>query len=145
MSNRASQPPRLAIALLKACCSPERLEEIEGDLCELFVRQTAREGVARARRRYIIEVCSISMRQLSARACRGLRRTVIGAVEIHPLRTMASLAFITALLMSSDKPWAVMAWQVLLAIYSLLEVLVYAGALYSSYKRWRTRRRSRAG
>jgi putative ABC transport system permease protein len=136
MSNPTPQPPRFATALLKACCSPERLEEIEGDLCELFMRRTAREGIASARRRYTVDVCSISLRQLAVRGRRALHRPVVGAVEIYPLRAVACVAFAIAL-MSSEQAWAVIASQLLLGAYTLLEVTLYARVVYLTYKRWR--------
>ena len=141
MSNPTLQPPRFATALLKACCSPERLEEIEGDLCELFARHTTQVGAAQARRRYALDVCSVCLRQLAVRGRRALRRSVGGAVEVYPLRVMACLAFVAALLMSSEQSWAFVAWQVLLGACALLEMTIYAGAVYSTFKRWRVRRR----
>ncbi len=46
------QPPRLANALLELCFNTYEVEEIQGDLIELFDRRVAESGAAVARRRY---------------------------------------------------------------------------------------------
>ena len=46
------QPPRLANALLELCFNTYEVEEIQGDLIELFDRRVAESGPAAARRQY---------------------------------------------------------------------------------------------
>jgi hypothetical protein len=60
MTNLRSNPPRLATSLLRICCTRAQLEEIEGDLYELFTRRAARLGIARARRRYVLDVSAFA-------------------------------------------------------------------------------------
>lgn len=51
-----NQPPRWAQWFLEIFCAPQFLEEIQGDLHERYGRDVARAGVARADRRYILNV-----------------------------------------------------------------------------------------
>jgi ABC-type antimicrobial peptide transport system permease subunit len=53
---KAPAPPRLARRLLRWRCPPSQLEELEGDLEELFRGWTGQEGLPKARRRYWIHV-----------------------------------------------------------------------------------------
>ena len=46
----APRPPRLADALLELFYNAYEVEEIQGDLCELFERRVAESGVGPARR-----------------------------------------------------------------------------------------------
>jgi ABC-type lipoprotein release transport system permease subunit len=46
------RPPLLADRLLEWCCPPRLLEDVQGDLQEVFRRQAQREGIAKARRAY---------------------------------------------------------------------------------------------
>jgi hypothetical protein len=39
------RPPLLADRLLEWCCPPQLLEDVQGDLQEVFLRQARREGV----------------------------------------------------------------------------------------------------
>jgi ABC-type antimicrobial peptide transport system permease subunit len=54
-----SQPPRLARRLLHAFCAPHLLEEMEGDLDELFRQRVQSLGERRARLRYWRDVLSL--------------------------------------------------------------------------------------
>ncbi len=52
----APRPPRLADALLELCYNACEVEEIQGDLYELFERRVAESGVRPARRKYWLDV-----------------------------------------------------------------------------------------
>ncbi|MEM9672186.1 MAG: ABC transporter permease [Bacteroidota bacterium] len=60
MSNKCNQhgksPPQWATRFLRWYCRPELLDEVEGDLYELFQRRVATKGLQKARRRYWINV-----------------------------------------------------------------------------------------
>jgi hypothetical protein len=141
--------PKLATALLRVCCSPARLEEIEGDLHELFVERAARLGLEHARRRYVLDVFSVGLRQLWSRA-RGslLRPARVGPVRLYLMRGLAFLLVI-ALLLTFDQRWAAVAGYTLLALGGLLELSLYVrslGALFTALvapRRERSRRRFR--
>ena len=47
-----ARPPLLADRLLAWCCPPRLLEDVQGDLQEVFVRQARQEGPGKARRAY---------------------------------------------------------------------------------------------
>ena len=49
-------PPRLATCFLRWYCRSELLDEVEGDLYELFQRRIEKEGLQRARLRYWLNV-----------------------------------------------------------------------------------------
>ncbi|WP_229311511.1 ABC transporter permease [Larkinella rosea] len=53
------QPPRWAKRLLYGFCSPELVEELEGDLEELFYERVPLIGVRKARLRYVRDVFSL--------------------------------------------------------------------------------------
>lgn len=50
------QPPRLPDRLLEWCCAPHLLEDVQGDLHEVFHRRRAQVGLARARREFTLSV-----------------------------------------------------------------------------------------
>ncbi|MEZ0610834.1 ABC transporter permease [Fibrella sp. WM1] len=50
------QPPRLPDRLLEWCCAPHLLEDVQGDLHEVFHRRRAQVGLAKARREFTISV-----------------------------------------------------------------------------------------
>jgi putative ABC transport system permease protein len=50
------QPPRLLRLLLQFYCNPRLLEELEGDLEELFQERVQTQGLGRARWRYAWDV-----------------------------------------------------------------------------------------
>jgi putative ABC transport system permease protein len=52
-------PPRFAIRLLYWFCDPHRVEEIEGDLNELFQQRVELVGLRKARWRYVRDVVSL--------------------------------------------------------------------------------------
>ncbi|WP_332368022.1 ABC transporter permease [Spirosoma telluris] len=52
-------PPRLATRLLHLFCAPHRLDELEGDLDELFQQRVEQVGLREARWRYIKDVLSL--------------------------------------------------------------------------------------
>lgn len=54
-----STPPRWADRLLEACCAPDILEDIQGDLHEWFSEQLASQGPQRARLAYGWQVVSL--------------------------------------------------------------------------------------
>jgi hypothetical protein len=121
-------PPRLATALLRACCSRARCEEIEGDLHELFVRQVERDGRSRARRAYVVAVASVCVRQLGARTQRTLTRPMSAGPRgrVYPLRVLACLAIGAALIAPLDEPWFVFIRNALLIAYPVVELLLLA-------------------
>lgn len=47
------EPPRWAMRFLRWYCDPRFLEEVEGDLCEIFDEQVEQYGIKRANRRFI--------------------------------------------------------------------------------------------
>jgi hypothetical protein len=47
-----ASPPRWAQKLLEWCCPPRLLEDVQGDLQEVFVQQVREEGPGKARRAY---------------------------------------------------------------------------------------------
>ena len=49
-------PPRLATRFLRGYCHPELVDEVEGDLYELFQRRTERQGLWRAKLLYWLNV-----------------------------------------------------------------------------------------
>ena len=55
-SNHYNAPPRWAEKLLAFYCNPDRLEEIQGDLAELFEERVEESGVTKARWFYIYDV-----------------------------------------------------------------------------------------
>lgn len=129
--------PRLASTLLRICCSAADLEQVEGDLYELFVRRAARVGAAKARRRYVLEVCSLCLRQLSARARRtlhSLRRPVyLHPFWLHPLRGLG-LLLVLMLLIASDQRWAVGTGYILLFTYGAIELLTVIAAAVAALR-----------
>lgn len=128
MTDQRSEPPRFATSLLRVCCRQAHLEEIEGDLYELFTRRVARVGLERARRRYTLDVAGVCFRQVRARVLVALARTRrdrrIGWVIVLLLAT----AFV---LIANDERWANMTGCALLFGMGILELLVYARAAYS--------------
>jgi hypothetical protein len=117
----------LAASLLRVCCARAYLEEIEGDLHELFTRRATRLGVAHARRRYALDVGGVCVRQLSARMAGALGRTrrvrrILGVVGL--------LLALVVVLFANEQRWAIMTGYAILTGLSVLELLVYArGAL----------------
>ncbi|RIV21321.1 ABC transporter permease [Fibrisoma montanum] len=59
MASVRPSPPRWATRLLRWFCAPHRLDEMEGDLNELFHERVATVGVQKARWRYIRDVVSL--------------------------------------------------------------------------------------
>ncbi len=54
--NRKIKIPRIPHAFFKWYCREERYEELHGDLEELFYERVAEDGLAKARRRYLLDV-----------------------------------------------------------------------------------------
>lgn len=52
-------PPRWATRLLRCLCAPHRIEEMEGDLDELFRQRVQNAGLSQARWRYVRDVVSL--------------------------------------------------------------------------------------
>ncbi|CCH52450.1 Macrolide export ATP-binding/permease protein macB [Fibrisoma limi BUZ 3] len=63
----APTPPRFAQRLLRWFCAPHRLDELEGDLDELFQDRIKSVGVHRARWRYLRDVLSLMRPQFMRR------------------------------------------------------------------------------
>ncbi|GAB3557467.1 ABC transporter permease [Spirosoma fluminis] len=59
MSKSTASPPRLAQRLLRWFCAPHLLDELEGDLDELFQQRVREKGLRRARWRYARDVLSL--------------------------------------------------------------------------------------
>lgn len=53
------KPPRFATRLLHCFCPPHRVEEMEGDLDELFQQRIVEVGLGQARSRYVRDVLSL--------------------------------------------------------------------------------------
>jgi putative ABC transport system permease protein len=53
---KKNAPPKSATRFLRWYCRPELLDEVEGDLCELFQRRVERKGLRRAQLRYWLNV-----------------------------------------------------------------------------------------
>jgi hypothetical protein len=130
----SSQPPRAATVLLKMCCSPAYLEDIEGDLHELFLRRAGRIGVARARRAYLLDVASVCVRQLAVRAAAGPRH---GRLRVSPLGLVFVLLAVLGLSLSSDQPWSRPTGFIILCVLGVIEVATYAGAIIGIVRAWR--------
>ncbi|MFD2573017.1 ABC transporter permease [Spirosoma soli] len=64
-------PPRLATRLLRWFCAPHLLDEMEGDLDELFEERVASVGLRRARWRYWRDVLSLMRPQFMKRQATG--------------------------------------------------------------------------
>jgi len=58
-SDASGKPPRWAHWLLRTCCAPDRFEELEGDLQELFEARRTLRGERAARRQYVRDVLSL--------------------------------------------------------------------------------------
>ncbi|MEZ0541391.1 ABC transporter permease [Fibrella arboris] len=58
MANATNQPrpPRLPDRLLEWCCAPHLLEDVQGDLYEVYYKRLAQAGPARARREFTLAV-----------------------------------------------------------------------------------------
>src|SRR5262245_46686899 len=131
MNNPPPEPPRFAKSLLRVCCTRAYLEEIEGDLHELFTRRAAHQGVARARRRYALDVGGVCLRQLTARMVGALRRTR------RVRRILAGVGVLLALvvvLFSNEQRWAIMTGYAILGALGVLELLLYASNAFSILK-----------
>ena len=63
----SNNPPRLATRLLHWFCSPHRVDELEGDLDELFQQRVEQLGLRRARWRYVKDVVSLMRPSLMKR------------------------------------------------------------------------------
>ncbi|HKU39604.1 MAG TPA: permease prefix domain 2-containing transporter [Polyangiales bacterium] len=131
MSTHRPEPPRLAKSLLRICCTRAYLEEIEGDLHELFTRRAERQGLARARRRYALDVASVCVRQLSARVVRALQRT---ARVRRILGVVGLLLAMAVVLLSNEQRWAIVTGYAILIALGVLEVLVYAASAFAILK-----------
>lgn len=118
------QPPRVATALLRVCCTRVYRDEIEGDLYELFARRALRSGVPHARRRYALDVSGVCLRQLSARLLATLTRIHRGLWLIGAL----AVAFV---LIAKEQRWAIMTGCALLFGLGVIELLVYLDAACS--------------
>ena len=132
-------PPHFATALLRACCSRARCEEIEGDLHELFVRQVEREGISRAQRAYVVAVVGVCLRQLGARTQRALTRPMSAGPRgrVYPFRVLACLAIGAALIAPLDEPWFVFIRNALLIAYPIVELLLLASVFANKQGRIR--------
>ncbi|GAB3557475.1 ABC transporter permease [Spirosoma fluminis] len=67
----APTPPSLAQRLLRWFCAPHLLDELEGDLDELFQQRVREEGLRRARWRYARDVLSLMRPQFIKRQPNG--------------------------------------------------------------------------
>jgi putative ABC transport system permease protein len=56
MKLNAPQPPRWANQLLERFCRPDMLEELQGDILELFEKRLQSVGVKKARRLFVIDI-----------------------------------------------------------------------------------------
>ena len=119
-----SSPPLWAKRLLRRCCSRERLEEIEGDLHELYQSRRRTGDSKRADGWYAREAVALSVRQLlrrSWRAAASPRR--LGALEVYPLRaattTLVLLLAVRAYILPTEHPWAITVKIVLALIVNL--------------------------
>jgi hypothetical protein len=71
----ASDPPRLATWLVRRCCVEGQLEELEGDLLELYERRVRCDGRAHAAARYWRDALGACVRHRRPRPV--LRRTLL--------------------------------------------------------------------
>jgi hypothetical protein len=131
--DRSADPPHLARLALRVCCAPARIEEIEGDLCEIYARRRARSGDKRARIGYVLDVC---LRQVFARmAVRPAGSTLIrAALTVYPGRIRACLILTAALLVLLQARWAGIAPSMLFVIDGVFELIVLASAAISLTK-----------
>jgi hypothetical protein len=125
------QPPRIATRFLRACCPAERVEDLQGDLLELFVMRCERFGIEYAQRHYRLEVFGICLRQLGSRMYRSLARARrVRRILLYPLRVMSALLVGIVLLIpfASEHQWARSLQLVEGCAYALFELLVYFNA-----------------
>jgi hypothetical protein len=118
------------------CCAPARLEEIEGDLCEIYARRRARSGDKPARIRYVLDVLDVCFRQVLARiAVRPAGSTLMrAALTVYPGRIRACLVLTAALLVLLQVRWAGIAPTLLFVIDGVFELIVLASAAMSLIK-----------
>jgi hypothetical protein len=123
---RFAHPPRLAQRLLRVFCARARLEEIEGDLHELYARRLADSGVARARVGFVIDVFDVCVRQTIAR---------VGRVPLlqgtYVLRIRACLVLAAALLVGMPGHWVGNAPTMLVVMDGVFELIVLVGLMIS--------------
>jgi hypothetical protein len=133
---RCTDPPRLARWLLRVCCTRARLEEMEGDLHEIYVRTRARSGAARARPRYVLSVLDVCLRQVFARVAARVSNTSrrSGALRVYPSRIRICLVLTAALLVAIQGQWAGIAPTMLFVIDGIVELLVLVAAVISLSK-----------
>lgn len=129
------EAPGFVTRVLHACCPPERLEEIEGDLLELFTTRCERFGASYARKRYALEVCGIGLRQLGLRTHRNLGRAA-RSVVVYPLRILSLLLVLMVALIpaSSTHAWARGLLLLVGCAYAVVDALVYVTAAWNMLK-----------
>jgi len=91
-----SAPPpaahRLAEALLRACCPRDRLEELEGDLLELFEHRSTTRGRLVAQVQYWREALGLCLRGGMARLRAVPEHQPSRSAQVFPSRVVASIA-----------------------------------------------------
>ncbi len=98
--NPNPQPPQWASRLLVAVCPPDLTEELLGDLYEQFMEEIAKNGEAKARRKYIIEVLKFVRPYFLTRKAETPAKTYVlnpypSPFFLHPgmLRNYLTIAF----------------------------------------------------
>lgn len=125
-----STPPRSATELLRRCSDPAQLEEITGDLFEIYQRERARVGRRRAAISYWLQVASIALRYVLKAARKA--RTLFGW-QVYPLRVITVALAVLVFLRSPDES----AIGYLLVFALLPELLLVAALMPSALRRLR--------
>jgi hypothetical protein len=114
-----STPPRFATELLRRCSDPAQLEEVTGDLFEIYQRERFRVGRRRAAASYCVQVMSIALRYVFKAAREP--RSLFGW-EVYPLRVSTVALAALVLLRSPDN--SLVGYLLVLALFPELLVAV---------------------
>jgi hypothetical protein len=77
-------PPAAATWLVRSLCPAQRLEELEGDLNELFARRVSTRGASAARRAYWRDALGLCLHAVHLhRRGRVARRQGVGGLRVH--------------------------------------------------------------
>lgn len=123
-------PPRFATELLRRCSDPARIEEVSGDLFEIYQRERLRVGRRRAAARYWVQVASIAVRY--ALKVTRQPRALFGW-QVYPLRVIAVALAVLALLRSPGD--SLVGYLLVLAL--LPELLVVMTLIAAAFRRLR--------
>jgi hypothetical protein len=128
-----STPPRFATELLRCCSDPAQLEEVAGDLFEIYQRERLRVGRRRAAANYWVQVASVALRYTLKAARKP--RSVFGW-QVYPVRVITVALAALVLLRSPDDSLA----RYLLVLAFLPELVLAVTSVPAALRRlWRAR------